>query len=84
LEKIFPSKDFSSFGSKSFTVRPAHEKRKLLPKYLDKLLERPQVFDPRTVKLSDRGSIARVEINTLSTGKRKLVGWLEEAIFRTG
>ena len=42
----------------------------MLLKYLDKLLLRPHVFDPRTVKLSDRGSIAMVQMNILSTGKK--------------
>ena len=53
LEKIFLATDFSSFGSKSFSVRPAQEKSEFLLKYLDKLLESPYVFDPRPVELSD-------------------------------
>jgi len=69
-EKIFPVKDFSNFGSKSLTVRPAQEQSEMLHKYLNKLLERPHGFDLKTVKRSDRCSIAIVETNTLSTGKK--------------
>jgi len=71
----------SNFGSKSLTVRPAQEKSEMLPKHLDKLLERPHGFDPRTEKRSEKGSIATVQMNTLSTG-RKLFFWLE--VFKTG
>jgi len=42
----------------------------MLPKYLDKLLERPRGFDPTTVRVSDRGSIAMTEMNNLSTRKK--------------
>ena len=70
LEKIFLATDFSRFGSKSQTIRPAQEKSEILLKYLDKLLENLYAFDPRTVKLSDRGSIAIVEMNILSAGKK--------------
>jgi len=91
LEKIFLATDFSSFGSKSLTVRPAQEKSEMLLKYLEKLLERPHVFDPRTVKLSDRGSIAIVEMNILSAGKKLfLVGggnfedWIRDQFEKVG
>jgi len=70
LEKIFLATDFSTFGSKSYTIRPAQEKSEMLHKYLDKLLENLHEFDPRTVELSDRGSIAIVEMNILSAGKK--------------
>lgn len=70
LEKIFLATDFSRFGSKSFNVRPAREKSEMLLKYLDKLLENPYAFDPTTVELLDRGSIAIVELNILSAGKK--------------
>ena len=70
LEKIFLATDFSTFGSKSYSIQPAQEKREMLHKYLDKLLENRHVFDPRTVELSDRGSIAIVEMNILSAGKK--------------
>ena len=70
LEKIFLATDFSTFGSKSYTIRPAREKSEMLHKYLDKMLENHHVFDPRTVELSDRGSIAIVEMNILSAGKK--------------
>ena len=42
----------------------------MLLKYLHKLLKNPRVFDPRTVNLSDRGSIAIVEMKILSAGKK--------------
>ena len=91
LEKIFLATDFSSFGSKSFAVRPAQENSEMLLKYLDKLLENPRTFDPRTVKLSDRGSIAIVEMNILSAGKKLfLVGggnfedWIRDQFEKTG
>ena len=75
LEKIFLATDFSTFGSKSYTIRPAKEKSEMLHKYLDNLLEKRHVFDPRTVELSDRGSIAIVEMKILSAGKKMfLVG----------
>ena len=70
LEKIFLATDFSTFGSKSYSIRPARDKSEMLHKYLDKLLENPHVFDPGKVELSDRGSIAIVEINILSAGKK--------------
>ena len=70
LEKIFLATDFSTFGSKSYSIRPAQEKSEMLHKYLDKLLENRHVFDPRTAELSDRGSIAIVEMNILSAGKK--------------
>ena len=70
LEKIFLATDFSTFGSQSYSIRPAKEKSEMLHKYLDKLLENRHVFDPRTVELSDRGSIAIVEMKILSAGKK--------------
>ena len=70
LEKIFLATDFSTFGSESYSIQPAQEKREILHKHLDKLLENRHVFDPRTVELSDRGSIAIVEMNILSAGKK--------------
>ena len=42
----------------------------MLLKYLEKPLESPHVFDPKTVELSDRGSIDIVELNILSAGKK--------------
>ena len=70
LKKIFLATDFSSFGSKSYNVKPAQEKSEMLLKYLEKPLESPRVFDPKTVELSDRGSIDIVELNILSAGKK--------------
>ena len=70
LEKIFLATDFSRFGSKSYTIRPAQNNSEMLLKYLHKLLKNPHVFDPRTVDLSDRGSIAIVEMKILSAGKK--------------
>jgi len=69
-EKIFLATDFSTFGSKSYSIRSALDKSEMLQKYLDKLLENPHVFDPRTMQLTDRGSIAIVEMSILSAGKK--------------
>ena len=91
LKKIFLATDFSSYGSESNNVQPAQEKSEMLLKYLDKLLESPHAFDPRTVELSDRGSIAIVEMNILSAGKKLfLVGggnfedWIREQFEKVG
>ena len=91
MEKIFLATDFTRFGSKSFNVRPAQQKSEILLKYLDKLLENPHAFDPRTVELSDRGSIAIVELNILSAGKKLfLVGggnfedWIRDQFEKVG
>ena len=70
LEKIFLATDFSKFGSKSYNIRPAQNNSEMLLKYLHTLLKNPHVFDPRTVDLSDRGSIAIVEMKILSAGKK--------------
>ena len=91
LKKIFLATDFSSYGSESNNVQPAQEKSEMLHKYLDKLLESPHAFDPRTVELSDRGSIAIVEMNILSAGKKLfLVGggnfedWIRDQFEKVG
>ena len=70
MEKIFLATDFSKFGSKSNTIRPAQNNSEMLLKYLHKLLKNPRVFDLRTVNLSDRGSIAIVGMKILSAGKK--------------
>ena len=70
MEKIFLATDFSRFGSKSYTIRSAQNNSEMLLKNLHKLLKNPRVFDPRTVNLSDRGSIPIVEMKILSAGKK--------------
>ncbi|KAJ7390446.1 hypothetical protein OS493_025146 [Desmophyllum pertusum] len=70
LKKIFLATDFSRFGSKSFTVREAQEKSEILVEYLGRMLGNHETFNPDTVELSDRGSIAIVELSILSAGKK--------------
>ena len=64
------STDFTKTGSGSNTVQLARKKSKLLGDFLDKKLKNPETFDPSTVELSDRGSIAIVEMSILSAGKK--------------
>ena len=71
VDKIFLATDFTKTGSGSYTVQLARKKSKLLGDFLDKKLENPETFElPSTVDLSDRGSIAIVEMSILSAGKK--------------
>ena len=70
VSKIFLATDFTKTGSGSYTVQLARKKSKLLGDFLDKKLKNPETFDPSTVELSDRGSIAIVEMSILSAGKK--------------
>ena len=70
VNKILLATDFTKTGSESYTVQLALNKSKLLGDFLDKKLKNPETFDPSTVELSDRGSIAIVEMSILSAGKK--------------
>ena len=67
LEKIFLGTDFSRFGSKSHTIRPAQNNSEMLLKYLHTLLKNPHVFDPRTVNLLvETEGLVTVEMSFIS------------------
>lgn len=67
--KVFLATDFTKFGSSSYGVKPAQERSKELQEVLYKILENPKTFDPEATGLSDRGSIAIVEMRILTFGK---------------
>ena len=70
VTKIFLATDFTKFGSSSFTVKPAREQSDRLEQLLNNILGHPETFDPSGVDLSDRGSIAIVEMSILTAGKK--------------
>lgn len=91
LKKIFLASDFSRFGSKSSSSRLALRESEILFEYLHKLLEDTETFDPNAVGLSDRGSVAIVELSILSAGKKLfLVGggnfedWIKDKFEKEG
>lgn len=91
LKNIFLATDFSKFGSKTSRIRPAQEKSEMLFESLDSLLGNHDMFDPNTVGLSDRGSVAIVELSILSAGKKLfLVGggnfedWIKDNFEKAG
>ena len=69
--RIFLATDFSEFGSSSKIGIPARKKAKSLMKKLAPLF--PVIFQPVEYKLADRGEVAIVEMNILTSGKYLVV-----------
>ena len=68
---LFLASDFGDYGSFSSLGRFARENSKSLMNILAPL--KPFIFDPSTYNLTDRGTVAIVEMNILSSGKRLFV-----------
>ena len=64
---IFLATDFADYGSWSKSVNPARENAKSLMKILAPL--KPVIFQPSVYNLTDRGTVAIVEMNILVSGK---------------
>ena len=73
LKRIFLATDFSRFGSKSSSAWLDLSESKMLFEYVGNLLRSTETFDPDIVGLSDRGSVAIVELSILSAGKKLFV-----------
>ena len=68
---VFLASDFADFGSSSLGVNTPREKSESLMNILAPL--RSIVFNPSTYNLTDRGTVAIVEMNILVSGKRLFV-----------
>ena len=64
---IFLATDFADYGSWSKNVNPARQNAERLMKILAPL--KPVLFHPSVYNLSDRGTVAIVEMNILVSGK---------------
>ena len=64
---IFLAADFADYGSSSKQVKPARENAESLMKILAPL--KPVTFQPSVYNLTDRGTVAIVEMNILVSGK---------------
>ena len=64
---IFLATDFADYGSWSRNVNPARENAESLMKILAPL--KPVIFQPSVYDLTDRGTVAIVEMNVLVSGK---------------
>ena len=63
--------DFTEFGSSSKIGKPARKNAKSLMEILVPL--KPIIFQPSEYKLADRGEVAIVEMNVLTSGKHLVV-----------
>ena len=63
---VFLAADFAHYGSTSNQVKPARENAESLMKILAPL--KPVIFQPSVYNLSDRGTVAIVEMNILVLG----------------
>ena len=63
---IFLATDFADYGSWSKSVNPARENAESLMKILAPL--KPVIFQPLVYNLTDRGTVAIVEMNILVSG----------------
>ena len=70
VTKIFLATDFTKFGSSASAVKSARKESDRLEQLLDNILGHPETFDPSGADLSDRGSIAIVEMSILTAGKK--------------
>jgi len=68
---VFLASDFADFGSSSLGANTPREKSESLMNILAPL--KPTVFQPSTYNLTDRGTVAIVEMNILVSGKRLFV-----------
>ena len=68
---IFLAADFTMFGSYSSTVKPARKHAKSFMKIL--LPIKPISFQPSEYKIVDRGAVAIVEMNILTSGRHLFV-----------
>ena len=68
---IFLASDFADFGSSSIDANTPREKSASLMNILAPL--KPIVFEPSTYNLTDRGTVAIVEMNILVSGKHLFV-----------
>ena len=68
---IFLAADFTMFGSSSATVKPARKHSKSFMKIL--LPIKPISFQPSEYKIVDRGAVAIVEMNILTSGRHLFV-----------
>ena len=68
---VFLATDFTEFGSSSKKGVAARKHAKSLMKILVPL--KPVVFQPSEYKVADKGAVAIVEMNILSSGKRLVV-----------
>ena len=64
---IFLATDFANYGSWSKSVNPARENAESLMKILAPL--KPVLFQPSVYNLTDRGTVAIVEMNIMVSGK---------------
>ena len=64
---VFLAADFADYGSSSKQVKPAQENAESLMKILAPL--KPVIFQPSVYNLTDRGTVAIVEMNILVSGK---------------
>ena len=69
--RVFLATDFTEFGSSSKIGKPARKNAKSLMKRLAPLF--PVIFHPAEYKLADRGEVAIVEMNILTSGKYLVV-----------
>ena len=68
---IFLARDFADFGSSSLDANTPREKSESLMNLLAPL--KPIVFEPSTYNLTDRGTVAIVEMNILVSGEHLFV-----------